>query len=554
MEDKYVVTLMKKKQIFKNDTYICHCNNEDDKMVLIGNYVDNTFYGSDGEIYLPIDDIDFLETDDYDYGFANIISLKELSQQFGYRTIPKGAKLQRLLEEYYEMLSDTVYMLIDDFEGVMQYPINISNIYDAFYDETHGYDMGERVKVSDGKNVEISINDLILSIAYGYYQVDQLKLLKSQFSSQVDNLNGLLDTIDLSIEAQENGQEVQVIYSEEQPLTNKEYEKSIIEKDNKTVKNELLNIKEIYKNCQKTLVGQDDALLKIITEIASMEFTGLKDDGILITGDSGVGKTKSMQLISKYINKPFLIIDSTQLTIPGYVGRNIEDFLAELLSNCGNDVKKAENAIIYFDEIDKKGSSRKSDVSGQGVLNVLLKFLDGTEYFVNGYKISTKNMIVIAGGAYTDVYNNIYDKSPVGFLNKNSQINKEVSVNDFIDKAQMTKEFMARFPTIVHFDDMDYEKIKTILENSDESPLKLEQEKFKKLGVDLEFTDLYKDKIINNALNKKTGVRGLRGVVKDTTRIPFGEIAMSDDSYEKLILSDEVVEDPKKYVLIKTKK
>ena len=118
----------------------------------------------------------------------------------------------------------------------------------------------------------------------------------------------------------------------------------------------------------------------------------------------------------------------------------------------------------------------------------------------------------------------------------------------------MTKEFMARFPTIVHFDDMDYEKIKTILENSDESPLKLEQEKFKKLGVDLEFTDLYKDKIINNALNKKTGVRGLRGVVKDTTRIPFGEIAMSDDSYEKLILSDEVVEDPKKYVLIKTKK
>lgn len=554
MEDKYVVTLMKKKQIFKNDTYICHCNNEEDKMVLIGDYIDNIFYGSDEKIYLPIDDIDFLETNDYDYGFANIISLEELSEQFGYETIPKGAKLQRLLEEYYEMLSDTVYILMDDFEGVMTYPINISNIYDASYNETHGYDTGECVKISDSQNNEIPVNDLILSIAYGQYQVDQLKLIKSQVTSQVDSLNGLIDTIDLSIEAQENGQEVQIIYSEEQPLTSKEAEKSIIENDNKTIKNELLNIKEIYKNCQKTLVGQDDSLLKIITEIASMEFTGLKDDGILITGDSGVGKTKSMQLISKYINKPFLIIDSTQLTIPGYVGRNIEDFLSELLSDCDNDIKKAENAIIYFDEIDKKGSSRKSDVSGQGVLNVLLKFLDGTDYFVNGYKINTKNMIVIAGGAYTDVYNNIYDKSLVGFLNKNSQTNKEVSVNDFIDKAQMTKEFMARFPTIVHFDDMDYEKIKTILENSDESPLKLEQEKFKKLGVDLEFTDLYKDKIINNALNKKTGVRGLRGVVKDTTRIPFGEIAMSDDSYEKLILSDEVVEDPKKYVLIKTKK
>ena len=89
---------------------------------------------------------------------------------------------------------------------------------------------------------------------------------------------------------------------------------------------------------------------------------------ILLTGDTGVGKTKLLKLLAKYLNKPLLIVDSTQLTIPGYKGRSLEDILWDLYVKCGENKEKAESAIIYFDEIDKKGSPGKSDVSGQGVL------------------------------------------------------------------------------------------------------------------------------------------------------------------------------------------
>ena len=136
--------------------------------------------------------------------------------------------------------------------------------------------------------------------------------------------------------------------------------------------------------------------------------------GILLSGDSGVGKTYMVQLIADYLGVPFVRVDSTTLTSPGYSGRDLEEVVYELYEKCGKDVKKAEYGIIFFDEIDKKGSGRKDDVAGQAVLNHLLTLLDGSDIYAvkstkaygpqDEVKINSKHMVIIAAGSFPDVY------------------------------------------------------------------------------------------------------------------------------------------------------
>ena len=281
-------------------------------------------------------------------------------------------------------------------------------------------------------------------------------------------------------------------------------------------------------------------------------------NGIMLTGSTGVGKTKLLSLISKYLNRPMIIIDSTQLTSPGYVGKDIEDYLWDLYESVGKDKDKAEKAIVFFDEIDKKGSESKSDVSGRAVLNVLLKFLDGTDYDIcqdrktsaSKIKINTSNMIIIAGGAFSDVYE-VKEENQIGFSNQEKE-NKKVEIDDFINKAMIPKEFMARFPVFIHLNDLDAKALKEILEESIESPIKNEQETFKKLGVKLTYTSDYIDEVVRNAIAKKTGARSLKGIIADSTWDAFDKIS-SNNIFDEVILSKETLEDNTNYKLVKRK-
>ncbi len=318
-----------------------------------------------------------------------------------------------------------------------------------------------------------------------------------------------------------------------------------------------INIDELVGLVTKTVVHQDDAVRRLVLEIErNLESDGEKD-GILITGSTGVGKTMTINLIAKYLDRPVKIIDSTQLTVPGYVGKSVEDYLYELLCDCNGDVERAEQAIIFFDEIDKKGSEKKSDISGQGVLNVLLKFLDGTEYDVTSnrqisrqvQKISTKNMLVLAGGSFADVYKNSGPKQ-IGFLDEEK---KEYvpSATDFVEKGMMTKDFIGRFPIIIHYNDLDAKALVDVLVNSEASPLKRERDVFSKAGVKLTVTEDYMEAVARAAINMETGARGLKGIVKNTTWPSYDKVKSESGVYREVVLDEKTVSDNKVYVLRK---
>ena len=318
-----------------------------------------------------------------------------------------------------------------------------------------------------------------------------------------------------------------------------------------------INIDELVGLVTKTVVHQDDAVRRLVLEIErNLESDGEKD-GILITGSTGVGKTMTINLIAKYLDRPVKIIDSTQLTVPGYVGKSVEDYLYELLCDCNGDVERAEQAIIFFDEIDKKGSEKKSDISGQGVLNVLLKFLDGTEYDVTSnrqisrqvQKISTKNMLVLAGGSFADVYKNSGPEQ-IGFLDGEK---KEYvpSATDFVEKGMMTKDFIGRFPIIIHYNDLDAKALVDVLVNSEASPLKRERDVFSKAGVKLTVTEDYMEAVARAAINMETGARGLKGIVKNTTWPSYDKVKSESGVYREVVLDEKTVSDNKVYVLRK---
>lgn len=408
---------------------------------------------------------------------------------------------------------------------------------------------GEKNKAkNESKDDSLNIQKLVSlfgdAIVDGGRSIEDLKTLKNMFIYYQAELRNLLNLTEFELSEKEAKQE-------KSAGKHKRNSKAAMKKDE-------INIDEVSNLITKSVVHQDNAVYRLVTEIERNLSTDYDRDGILITGSTGVGKTLSINLIAEYLDRPVKILDSTQLTVPGYVGKNVEDFLSELLVDCDGDVKKAENAIIFFDEIDKKGSEKKSDISGQGVLNVLLKFLDGTTYDVNlgagrqiqKVKMSTKNMLVIAGGSFADVYKRKVDR-PIGFDNSKDSEEYVPTATDFVEKGMMTKDFMGRFPIVIHYDDLDTKALVDLLTNSSISPLKREKETFKKTGVKLTVTEGYKEAVARAACDLETGARGLKGIVKNTTWRCYSQVKSEVGKYSEVILDERAVSDNKVYKLVK---
>lgn len=448
-------------------------------------------------------------------------------------------------------------------------------------------DLPEIVEVKDEETDEEVVTkpltdkaeNVILDIIARKYNMEELRKLREKVKENKEEYEDVIDAIDLQIETLEDEKKaaeskkflddyMDLIairsHTKTLPIIKKNVPTEPREKPANPYK-EKIDIEEVFKKVTKTLIAQDEAARRLITELARKEIDDRKKrEGILLTGATGVGKTKLIDLIAENIDKPLLKVDTTQLTVPGYVGEDIEQVLYRLYKKCGEDKAKTERAIIYFDEIDKKGSEKKSDVSGQGVLNVLLPFIEGSEYDATDdtkhskdtVRIKTDNMTVIFGGAFTDVYKNLKKENEIGFTGEQTSLSKptyrKAEAKDFVEHGLMTNEFMGRV-TVIKLNDLDLEDIKRVLLESDQSQIRIQQEIFEKIGVKLTFTDGYSDAVAKRAYEKKTGARALNGIIDESTWRAFDEVYCSNGEYEEVILTEETVEDNTKYQLVKKK-
>lgn len=494
------------------------------------------------------------------YSYDNIIDKKQLHEFFG-----QDMSLSQCIPLYEELLRDVVYFScktkdgrigcvainLNQFESLIngQMPPEIQNMQNV-----------TSTNPSQDIDPEASLDNLILNIIDGTYTIDELKRIRESAQTNYGNLENLLDTLNLQIEASEKGESFVKLKNEKKQKELEETFEDVKEEQKEETKVENKNHIDLVKllnEIKKTLIAQDEPARRVITEIARKEQNPeLKNRGILLTGSTGVGKTKLMSLIAKNLDRPFYKIDATKLTVPGYVGTDIEEELWNLYIKCGKDVEKAEHAVIFLDEIDKKGSDNKSDVSGRGVLNILLPFIEGTEYdacasvktATQKVKINTSNMIIILGGAFQDVYDNLKKKNGIGFGATQDEQKPQATTKDFVKKAGIPDEFMGRV-TIVKLNDMDANSIKRILKESDESALHIQEKLFKELGVKLTSTEEFLDKIAMEAVERKTGARGLNNVVDDATWEAYNEVYTHPNEYSEVVLTEDTADDPKKYIL-----
>ena len=297
----------------------------------------------------------------------------------------------------------------------------------------------------------------------------------------------------------------------------------------------------------------------------TMEDIEIEKSNMLMIGPTGSGKTYLVKTLARILDVPLAITDATSLTEAGYIGDDIESVVSKLLAAADNDVEKAEQGIIFIDEIDKiakKKNTSQRDVSGESVQQGMLKLLEGSDVevpvgansknaMVPLTTVNTKNILFICGGAFPDLEGIIKERltkqSSIGFgadlkdkYNHDKTILSKVTTED-LRNFGMIPEFLGRLPIVFTLDGMNEDMLVKILKEPKNAILKQYQKLLALDEVKLDFDDGALTAIAEKAMKKDTGARALRAIIEEFMLDIMYEIP-KDDSIGQVTITREYIE------------
>lgn len=297
----------------------------------------------------------------------------------------------------------------------------------------------------------------------------------------------------------------------------------------------------------------------------TMDEIEIEKSNMLMIGPTGCGKTYLVRTLARLLDVPLAIADATSLTEAGYIGDDIESVVSKLLAAADNDVEKAEQGIIFIDEIDKiakKKNTMSRDVSGESVQQGLLKLLEGSDVevpvgatsknaMVPLTTVNTRNILFICGGAFPELESIIKSRlnksSLMGFgadlkdaHDNDPDIMSQVTIED-LREFGMIPEFIGRLPVIFTLKGLDQDALVKILKEPKNAIIKQYQKLLALDEVDLQFDDGALEAIARKAIKKKTGARALRAIIEELMLEIMYQIP-KDDNIGRVTITEEYVE------------